>query len=200
VLCGTFTPKVSLPVVAPPAQVEARIDTVGQDKNHRSLPFTVYVLAQQLSWQLESTRDLEGGATLLSPALIAAINGAPEVLCVGTASFEGTTLTEEARAGERAGKMAQWVGMAIRNPHTRVITLNAGQYRGPADTESSQQRKAVILITGPHDDQVDLSEALRSGLERIRQTSPVVDSLLDHYSRSNQWLKHLNARDIKSGR
>jgi hypothetical protein len=175
-----------------------RIDTVGQDKNHRSLPFTVFVLAQQLSWQLESTHDLEGGETLLSPALIAAINGAPEVLCVGTASFEGTTPTEEARAGERAGKMAQWVGMAIRNPHTRVITLNAGQYRGPTETASSQQRKAVILITGPHDDAVDLSQALRSGLERIRQTSPVVDCLLDHYSRSSQWLKHLNATDIES--
>lgn len=183
------------PPVAPPAparaQVETRIETVGQDAKHRSLPFTVYVLAEQLSWRLESTRDLEGGQTLLSSPLVAAINAAPEVICVGTASLEGGTHAEEARAGERAGKLAEWVKAAVTNPHTRVFAANAGQYKGAEELASSQQRKAIILITGPHDEGVDLREALRSGLERIRQTSPVVTSLLSGYSRSHAWLHDL---------
>jgi hypothetical protein len=194
VLFGDFAPRVSAPpaaVAPPPAQVETHIATEGQDSSGRSLPFTVYVLAAQLSWRLESTNELEGGQTLLDSALIAAINGAAEVFCVGTASNEGGARAEEARAGERAGRLAQWVGAAVANTHTRVFTLNAGQYRGPAELASPQQRKAVILITGPHDAGVDLGEALRSGLERIRQTNPVVNGLLSDYSRSHVWLRHL---------
>jgi hypothetical protein len=193
VLFGDFAPKVSAPPPAapPPALVETHISTEGQDSTGRSLPFTVYVLAAQLSWRLESTNELEGGQTLLSPVLVAAINAAAEVFCVGTASFEGGARAEEARAGERAGRLAQWVGTAVANTSTRVITLNAGQYRGPKELASLEQRKAVILITGPHDAAVDLGEALRSGLERIRQTNPVVNSLLSDYSRSHVWLRHL---------
>jgi hypothetical protein len=194
VLFGNFAPKAAAPPVAappPPAQVETVVPTQGQDSSGRSLPFTVYVLAAQLSWRLESTNELEGGQTLLSPVLVAAINGAAEVFCVGTASFEGGARAEEARAGERAGRLAQWVGTAVANTSTHVFTLNAGQYRGPQELSSPQQRKAVILITGPHDPAVDLGEALRSGLEQIRRTSPVVNSLLSDYSRSNVWLRHL---------
>jgi hypothetical protein len=202
VLYGDFPAKVSHAPAAPPApapvqvQVEARIPTLGQDKNGRSLPFTVYVLAAQLSWRMESTDGLEGGNTLLSPALTAALNHAAEVFCVGTASFEGGTRIEEARAGQRARQLEQWVETAVTNTQIRVFALNAGQYKGPAELVSSDQRKAVILITGPHDGAVDLSQALRSGLERIRQTSPVVNSLLEDYSRSNEWLRHLSKRPL----
>jgi hypothetical protein len=194
VLYGNFAPKVAPQPVPPPppapAQVETVVPTQGQDSRGRSLPFTVYVLAAQLSWRLESTNELEGGQTLLSPVLVAAINGAAEVFCVGTASFEGGARAEEARAGERAGRLAQWVGTAVANTTTRVFTLNAGQYRGPKELASTEQRKAVILITGPHDAAVDLGEALGSGLQRIRQTNPVVNSLLSDYSRSHVWLRH----------
>jgi hypothetical protein len=173
-----------------PAQVETRINTVGYDKNQRPLPFTVYVLTQQLSWKLESTDDLEGGQTMLSPELIVAINHARDVFCVGTASFEGITHVEEARAAQRAGQLMRWVETVIENPrHTRLFTLNAGQYKGPKELVSSYQRRAIILVTGPHDDDVDLSEGLTSGLEQKQLTSPVVYSLLHHYSRSNEWLR-----------
>jgi hypothetical protein len=187
----------------PPALVETRIVTVGEDQNHRSLPFTVYVLAQELSWKLESTEDLEGEKTILSPELTVAINHAQDVFCVGTASFEGGSQAEEARAAQRAGKLAQWVGTVIGKPgHTRLFTLNAGQYKGPTELISSYQRKAIILVTGPHDDKVDLGEGLRSGLEQTQQTSPVVYSLLHHYSRSREWLKLANgpARPIGRGK
>jgi hypothetical protein len=122
---------------------------------------------------------------------VAAINAAPEVICVGTASLEGSTRAEEARAGERAGKLTEWVKTAVTNTHTRVLAVNAGQYKGAGELASSQQRKAIILITGPHDEGVDLGEALRSGLDGLRQTSPVVASLLSRYSRSRDWLNSL---------
>jgi hypothetical protein len=176
-----------------PAMVDIRIATQGFDAHHRSLPFTVYVLTQQLSWKLESADDLEGGKTMLSPELILAINDARDVFCVGTASFEGATQTEEERAAQRAGKLAQWVRVVIGNPgHTRLFTLNAGQYKGPSELVSSYQRKAIILVTGPHADEVNLSEGLTSGLEREQRTSPIIYDLLHHYSRSKEWLKMSN--------
>lgn len=172
-----------------PAQVETRISTTGHDKNGRSLSFTVYVLTDQLSWKLESTEDLEGGNKLLSPELVAAVSHARDVFCVGTASFEGGTQAEEARAEQRSGELARWMGTAVgSSSRIRVYALNAGQYKGPRDLVSSSQRKAIILVTGPHDDKVDLGEGLKSGLER-QQASPVIYSLLHHYSRSHEWLR-----------
>lgn len=173
--------------------VETRIAAEGYDSHRRSLPFTVYILTQQLSWKLESATDLEGGQTMLSPELTVAINGARDVFCVGTASFEGVTRPEEARAAQRAAKLAQWVATVIRNPsRTRIFTLNAGQYSGPGELESAYQRKAIIIVTGPHDDDVDLREGLTSGLEQQQQRFPVVYSLLHDYSRSKEWLKLTN--------
>jgi hypothetical protein len=187
---GTFWMNAGLDSRPLPPQVEMRINTLGYDKNQRRLPFTIYVLTQEFSWKLESSDAMEGGQTMLSPELITAINHAGDVFCVGTASFEGVTRTEEARAAQRAGKLAHWVGAVVANPkHTRLFTLNAGQYIGPRELLSSSQRKAIILVSGPHDDDVDLSEGLTSGLEQKQQTSPVIYSLLHHYSRSNEWLK-----------
>jgi hypothetical protein len=184
-----------------PVTVETRIATEGYDRRQRRLPLTVYVLTQQLSWKLESTVDLEGGQPLLGPELIVAINRARDVFCVGTASFEGVSRSEEARAARRAAKLAQWVAAVVRNPsQTRLFTLNAGQYKGPNEPDSAYQRKAIIIATGPHDDEVNLSEALTSGLEREQQTFPVVYSLLHRYSRSSEWLKIPNKPGETIGR
>jgi hypothetical protein len=181
--------------------VETKIATEGRDSRQRALPFTVYVLTHQLSWKLKSATDLEGERTLLSPELTLAVNGARDVFCVGTASFEGTTPQEEDRAAQRAAQLAQWVAAAVRNPaQTRIFPLNAGQYRGPGELESAFQRKAIIIVTGPHDDEVDLSEGLISGLEQQQRAFPIVHSLLHHYSRSNEWLKSLNRSGEAAGR
>jgi hypothetical protein len=173
-----------------PVTVEARIATQGRDSHQRILPFTIYVLTQQLSWTLESTEQLEGGQTLFSPELMAAVNRAPEVFCVGTASNEGVIQVEESRAAERARRLADWVGAVVGNTgRTRVFGLNAGQYKGPEELESACQRRAIIMVTGPHDGDVDLRESLTSGLEQTERSSAVVYSLLHHYSRSKEWLK-----------
>ena len=149
----------------------------------------VYVLTDQVSWKLESTEELEGGRKLLSAELATAVNQARDVFCVGTASFEGGTEAEEARAEQRSGELARWIGTAIEKPNlVHLYTLNAGQYKGPPILASASQRKAIILVTGPHDDKVDLAEGLKSGLER-QQASPLVYSLLHHYSRSHEWLR-----------
>lgn len=180
--------------VPPAPQVETRIDTQGYDKHQRALPFTIYVLTQEFSWRLESTADLEGGQTLVNAELAAAINRAQDVFCVGTASFEGVTQREEARAAQRAGTLAEWLRKVVRDPkHTHLFTLNAGQYAGPQDLQSTNQRKAIVITTGQHADNVDLSEALTSGLEQQQRTYPVVYSLLHHYSRSDKWLAALHA-------
>lgn len=178
-----------LPEPAPPPQVETRILTEGLDANQRPLPFTVYILSQEFSWKIESVTDLEGSQPLLSPELTAAINRAPDVFCIGTASFEGGARAEEARAAQRAGALARWVGSVIRDPRsTRVFSMNAGQYRGPPELESANQRKAIVMVTEGHADDVDLRQALESGLRKKQQEYPIVYSLLHHYSRSGEWL------------
>lgn len=174
-------------------QIETSITTVGEDSHHRRLPFTVYVLAQDLSWKLESTGALEGGKTIVSPDLIAAMIQARDVFCVGTASNEGESQAEEVRAAQRALTLAQWLRSAMGDSHRpNLFTLNAGQYQGPRELPSALQRKAIILISGPHDDDVELGEGLKSGLEQQQQTSPLVLSLLHDYSRSKRWLKISN--------
>ena len=188
------------PPPEPVVTVETQITSEGYDSHHRSLPFTVYILSHQLSWKLQSATDLEGEQSLLGPELASAINRARDVFCVGTASFEGVTRTEEARAAQRAVQLAQWVSTAIRNPgQTHLFTLNAGQYRGPPELDSTYQRKAILIVTGPHDDEVDLSEGLTAGLERQQQEFPVVYSLLHHYSRSKEWLEALRRHGDSQG-
>ncbi|HLK69038.1 MAG TPA: hypothetical protein VKU19_36650 [Bryobacteraceae bacterium] len=183
------------PVVRPPAKVvtvEAQIQAVGADSQNRILPFTVYVLSQQLSWKLDSVTDLANGRTLMDADLAAAINRARDIFCVGTASSEGARRPEEARAAQRATQLAEWVGTVVQSrDRTRVFTLNAGQYRGPPELESVYQRKAILIVTSPHDEEVNLGEGLASGLERQQQEFPVVRNLIHDYSRSKQWLREI---------
>jgi hypothetical protein len=182
------------PTPPPPRpQIETRIHVEGLDQHQRPLPFTVYILSQDLSWKLESVNDLEGEQALLSPELTAAVAHAQDVFCIGTASFEGTIGNEEARAARRARTLARWIGGAIEDPHkTRIFSVNAGQYNGPAQLDSSRQRKAIIIATQGHPDDVNLGQALASGLSKKQKEYPVVYSLLHDYTRSGRWLRNLN--------
>jgi hypothetical protein len=184
----TRPPKPAPPL--PAVQIETRIQTEGFDKHHRALPFTVYVLSQDLSWKLKSTMDLEGEHPLLNAELTAAINRARDVLCVGTASYEGATRTEEERAAQRARELAQWIGGVIRDPQkTHLFAVNAGQYKGPKQPHSAEQRRAIIIITEGHADEVDVGDALNAGLKKKQQEYPIIYSLLHQYSKSNEWLE-----------
>jgi len=189
-------PRAAAPAPSPPpppvVQVETRIPAQGVDRQGRRLPFTVYVLSDQLSWKLESVTDLEGRQPLLNAELREAITRGQDVFCVGTASFEGNTLREEARAAERARTLARWVQAGIE-VHVRVFQVNAGQYKGPPEGMGSpNQRKAIIIVTQGHADDVVLGDALRSGLESRQREYPIVASLLHDYSRSGEWLRVLN--------
>jgi hypothetical protein len=182
-----FSDQISTETVVPLAQVETHISTEGYDRKHRRLPFTIYVLTEEFSWKLESATDLDGEHKLFGAALTDEINRARDVFCIGTASLEGATQAEEARADQRARMLAQWAEAVIRDrKHTRLFTVNAGQYVGPKELQSAHQRKAIIIGTAEHDDEVNVGEALRWGLEKEEQTSAVVYSLLHHYSRSQE--------------
>jgi hypothetical protein len=50
----------------------------------------------------------------------------------------------------------------------------------------------VIIATGSHENDVDLGQALESGLRKKQQDYPLIYSLLHEYSRSGAWLTHLN--------
>jgi hypothetical protein len=172
----------------PPPRIEAQIRAEGSDAHGRLLTFTIYVLSQQFSWKLESATALDTDASLLTPDLTAAINRARDVFCVGTASFEGDRRTEEARAEKRAANLAGWIQSAIVNrQETRLFTINAGQYRGPPELESSHQRRAIVIAAEPHADDIDLPEALRSGLENKQHDYGILAALLHDYSRSGIW-------------
>ena len=146
ILLPSRTPQASPPPHPKPAprpQIERRIQAEGVDRHQHSAKFTIYVLSADLSWKLESVTDLEGNRPLLNPELHQAINRAQEVFCVGTASFEGATDSEERRAVRRAQTLAEWAGSAIEDRRkTHLYPVSAGQYRGPDSLTSSLQRKA----------------------------------------------------------
>jgi len=172
--------------------VDARIPAEGYDANHRRLPFTIYVLSQQLSWKLASSTALEQDGTLVDSELEAGIQRARYVFCIGTASREGGTGREEMRAARRAECLAGWVRSVIRGPRAaRLILLNAGQYQGRNTTASAGQRKAILITAEGSDEGVNLGQALASGLEKKQEEYPVVRSLLHDYSRSRIWLNFL---------
>lgn len=192
-LCYVAGPS-GVPATPQAGQIETRIQAEGLDKHHRALPFTVYILSQTLSWKLESVTNLEGEHAFLNLELTAAINRARDVFCIGTASWEGATQMEEERAAQRARKLAQWIGSVIRDPKkTRLFSVNAGQYNGPQELHSAEQRKAIVITTEGHAEDVDMGDALNSGLQKKQQEYPFIYSLLHHYSKSSEWLGLLNA-------
>jgi len=179
----------------PPQPSEVKHDIVmrnAKDNTGRRATFRLMLFSDEFRWKLSSSASLENG--LVEPeftdGMKAVLNNAREIICVGASSQElppgvpldQATRAEERRAARRAEQTAVWVRKALTRP-IPIRKLNVGHHVPTArSSDTSDQRRMVIILVLERDDQTNLDQALRAAMERESARAPILDALLREYS------------------
>lgn len=167
--------------------VRNAVDLVGRKASFRILLFT-----DEFRWRINSADALDSptGRPQFTDDMKRVLNEAREIICIGASSeeipvgvsYEVGRLTEERRAARRAEQIAIWVREALSKP-IPVRKLNVGHHT-PTDrpTDTSDQRRVVIVLVLEHDEQADIDQALRDAMASESARAPVFDALLTRYS------------------
>jgi len=181
--------------VVPPTPPEVKRDLVVRNVSDllgRHASFRILLFSDEFRWRLSSADTLENGSSrpLFTPEMKNVLNDAEEIICVGASSEEvpaGVSLKtgralEERRAARRADQIATWVRSALSKP-VPVRKLNAG-YHLPTDgsTDTSDQRRVVIILVLEHDNGTNIDEALRTAMKGEGERAPIFKTLLTQYS------------------
>jgi len=151
----------------------------GRDAQGRGALFDLIVMGRRTVWvrgradqvaregQLLSAEDFK--TRVIDMEVGRHLTGARELVAVGVASAEGTRSLEEARAGERARRIAGWLEEAVGGKRP-IWLLNLGQHDGlcPAcDSDVTDWQRPIIIIALEREEPgVDLEAALRSAFQR----------------------------------
>lgn len=184
-----YVPVEVAPLVEPVRQTQGTMifEIEGRDSDGRSATFDVVVAKSGYLWVRGSSDELEKDGRVISGAEVTrdvldsqvrgALQGAREIIAVGTASEEGNAVVETARAGRRAESTAAFVAQALDDAQIPISTLNLGQYReGGAqrgDTTNWQRPFMVIAVKKVEED-TTVAEALAdalSGQDRLPKPS-----------------------------
>ena len=179
----------------PPKPPEIAHDVVmrnAPDSSGRKATFRLLLFTDEFRWRMSSTASLEDGRMepQFTDAMKAVLNNAREIICVGASSqelppgvpFEQGVAAEERRAARRAEQIAVWVRKAVSKP-IPIRKLNVGYHAPkPATSNTSDQRRVVIILVLERDDQANLDQALREAMERESTRAPILDALLREYS------------------
>jgi hypothetical protein len=179
----------------PPTPPEVARDitvTDAKDLQGRSASFRILLFSDEFRWRLSSYEATEEGAVFpgFTDEMKAVLDSAREIICVGASSEElaaGTSLKagraqEEWRAGRRAERIAVWVRQGLSAP-IPVRKLNIGHHAPTkGSTNTSDQRRVVIILVLDHDKDANIDESLRSAMTQEAARSPIFDSLLSDYS------------------
>ena len=162
------------------------------DQQGRLASFRILLFSDEFRWRLNSFDEIEHSSAQFrfTPEMKAVLNLAEEIICIGASSEELPTgvsfnrgrAQEERRAARRAEKIAIWVREALGRP-IPVRKLNVG-YHSPTRTKSdtSDQRRVVIILVLKHDDGANLDQALRAAMAGESLRAPIFESLLTKYS------------------
>jgi hypothetical protein len=199
----TEKPKPSESVYAPPPQPnkppESKDDhyiSASTDDQGKRATFLISLLSDEYRWKLGRTDLLENLQTRIdfTPEMRQNLNGAVEVICIGASSEEivqgvseedGRHL-EELRAGHRAEAISMWVRDVLSKP-INVRKLNIG-HRDPtldtdyAYTETSDQRRVIIVLVLKEEAGVNIDQALRNAFRQEKNKQPIYETILTKYS------------------
>jgi hypothetical protein len=178
----------------PPEVASDLIVRNAKDEQGRRASFRVLLFTDEFRWRMSSYESLE--SRLEEPAFTremkAVLDKAREIIVVGASSEEivpGVSLEvgrkrEEVRAGKRAERIAMWVRQALSKP-VPVRKLNVGHHMptGKA-SDTSDQRRVVIIIVLAREDGTNVDEALRSAMALESINAPIFEALLTRYSLS----------------
>lgn len=179
----------------PPTPPEVTHDLVvnnAVDQQGRRASFRILLFTDEFRWRLNSFDEIEHRASQpnFTSEMKAVLNSAEEIICVGASSEEipsGVSFSlgrvrEERRAARRAEQIAVWVREVLERP-IPVRKLNIGHHtptRHQSDT--SDQRRVVIILVLKHDDGANIDQSLRSAMAGESLRAPIFDSLLTNYS------------------
>src|SRR5436853_4297752 len=178
----------------------------GEDDKRRKAVFDLIIIAKNDSWvfrsddlvvknQPNSTERQHGPLqqTLVCQPILAlagshAFDPYVDLICIGTASREGTQAEEENRAGRRSVRIAEWINLALRNTRRskHVYTMNLGQYvpqpgeQKVLTTDEPAPERQVVLIGVVRAGEIDLREALRNVFQQ-HQENDFFKFLATHY-------------------
>jgi hypothetical protein len=182
-------------VVAPtPPEVTTDVVTVAADRLGRTAAFRILLFTDEFRWRINSHDALDATPARpdFTPEMKAVLSEAEEIIAVGASSeelpegvsFEAGRKSEEKRAARRAEKIALWVREAVTKP-IPIRKLNVGHHTStghPSDT--SDQRRVVIILVLEHEDGADIDQALRAAMAGESLRAPVFEALLTRYSLS----------------
>jgi hypothetical protein len=181
------------PLTPTPAEVVKDVvvrnaeDLVGRKASFRILLFT-----DEFRWRINSADELDTptGRPQFTDEMKRVLNEAREIVCIGASSeeipggvsYEFGRITEERRAARRAEQIAIWVREALSKP-IPVRKLNVGHHTPTGrSTDTSDQRRVVIILVLDHDDDANIDQALRDAMASESARAPVFDALLTRYS------------------
>jgi len=158
--------------------------------------FIIYLFSDEYKWRLGSWEELETGETRIpfTQQMQTNLNSAVEVICVGASSEEirpglsdeDGRREEESRARRRSETIAMWIRPQLFE-HVRVRKLNIGYHTperllGQIASETSDQRRIIIVLVLKEEDDVDLDSALRKSFEIEGTKHPIYETILTKYS------------------
>jgi hypothetical protein len=164
----------------------------GVDEKGNSAEFFVEILNQAHSWTFGDTTIADGtdGASLAAQMAASGIlDGYEDIICVGSASHEYATETEEeCRAATRADLLAHWILAAVKPKHARIHALTIGRYddnKHLTPSETANERRVVIVGVQGAGRTLDIISALRDAFRRKRSKEPLLGIFLDKYPMRN---------------
>ena len=166
----------------------------GVDESGRHAEFEVIILTQEFRWRYADANivEFDGVPQNIEPYLRSLKNRVvkmDDLICVGTASYEGERGGEEIRASARADRLITWINKMLSPERSmpNLWKLNLGKFisasksRGLTPEQTSEQRKVILIGVRNKDDNTDLRQALKDAL--MKESEPMLFDIKD-YSKS----------------
>jgi hypothetical protein len=178
----------------PPEVTTDLVVTDAVDKLGRHATFRILLFTDEFRWRLSrhDALDATPDRPTFTPEMKAVLAEAQEIICVGASSeeipqgvpFDEGRRHEERRAARRSEQIALWVRESLSRP-IPIRKLNVGHHDVTrATTDTSDQRRVVIILVLEHDEGADLDQALRAAMASESLRAPIFEALLTRYSLS----------------
>lgn len=180
--------------LVPPTPPEVSHDLIirnAKDDAGRTTSFRILLFTDEFRWVINSFDAVEksGARPHFTDEMKAVLNSAKEIIAVGASSEEipsGTSFSqgrqhEERRAARRAEQIAVWVREALGKP-IPVRKLNVGHHAPTGSSDTSDQRRVVIILVLDHEDGANIDQSLRTAMAGESVRAPIFQALLTKYS------------------
>lgn len=181
-------------VPRPPEVFREVIIRNSKDDEGRKASFRIMLFSDEFRWRINSFDQLEraGRRPQFTPEMKAVLNSAVEIITVGASSeeipggvaFAEGRAKEEQRAARRAEKIAVWVREAINRP-IQVRKLNVGHHTPTGSSDTSTQRRVIIILVLDQEEGANIDQALRTAMAGESVRAPIFEALLTQYSLGN---------------